>query len=118
MITELRKDKDLTIVHLYARSIDINNSEDISEKLKLTIKKTSRIIVDLGDIQYIDSSGLRVILNFYHLTKKIGMQLCLVNKSSAVKALFDLVYLDKILYVSDSLENALRVSQKEYLEAV
>lgn len=68
----------------------------------------ARIIVDLEDVDYIDSSGLGALIS--HRTKllKSNGDLAVINPSSVVRKVFQLTRLDVFFPIFESMEEAMR----------
>ena len=79
-------DDGLTI-HLSGR-VDSGNAQDVEEAIKQMVDGRSgdQIVLDLEDLEYVSSAGLRVILR---LAKSAGT-FKIVNASSAVYEIFDM----------------------------
>ena len=61
-----------------------------------------RILLNLGDVNYIDSAGLGALISSYTTTKRQGGQLKLVNLT---KRIHDLLAITKLITVFDTYDN-------------
>lgn len=61
------------------------------------IAENKRLVLDLSDVSYLDSSGLGMIVGVYISAKKARCQLKLINLSPRVKEIFTLTRLDEAL---------------------
>jgi anti-sigma B factor antagonist len=61
-----------------------------------------RILLNLGDVSYIDSAGLGALISGYTTVKREGGQLKLVNLTKRIK---DLLAITKLITVFDTYEN-------------
>ncbi|MCH2208129.1 MAG: STAS domain-containing protein [Lentisphaerales bacterium] len=113
MIVEYLKHQGITVVHLNLMRLDAENAEETLEQLKFTLNKTEHLIIDLSSMEYMDSSGLGVLLNCYREQKAEGNEIFIVAVTPMVKTLFDLVYMEKIIKVFGDLKTAIR-STKNY----
>jgi anti-sigma B factor antagonist len=68
-----------------------------------------KILLNLGDVSYIDSAGLGAIISCYTTSKREGGQLRLVNLTKKVK---DLLTITKLITIFEPYE-----SEKEALES-
>ncbi len=66
------------------------------------------LVLDLSDVDYVSSAGLREIMNALARTKKSGGNLCLVNPSPRVKELLELTGLDHHLGIFATRDEALQ----------
>lgn len=68
-----------------------------------------KILLNLGDVSYIDSAGLGALISSYATTKREGGQLKLVNLTRRVQ---DLLAITKLITVFDTFE-----SEKEAIDS-
>jgi anti-sigma B factor antagonist len=61
-----------------------------------------KILLNLGDISYIDSAGLGALISSYTTTKRAGGQLKLVNLTKRIQ---DLLAITKLITVFDTFDN-------------
>lgn len=65
------------------------------------------LVLDLGAVEFIDSVGLGVIVGARRRTRANGGDIVLARVSAAVRALFELVELDRIFAVDVDLDTAI-----------
>ncbi|WP_425455864.1 anti-sigma F factor antagonist [Ectobacillus funiculus] len=70
-------------------------------------KQIHHIILNLGSLSFMDSSGLGVILGRYKHIKSLGGEMVVCAISPAVKRLFEMSGLFKIIRLEESEQNAL-----------
>ena len=61
-----------------------------------------RILLNLGDVNYIDSAGLGALISSYTTTKRQGGQLKLVNLTKRIQ---DLLAITKLITVFETYDN-------------
>lgn len=61
-----------------------------------------QILLNLGDVNYIDSAGLGALISSYTTTKRQGGQLKLVNLTKRIQ---DLLAITKLITVFDTYDN-------------
>jgi anti-sigma B factor antagonist len=71
---------------------------------------TELIIVDLRGLEFMDSSGLHVLVQAHQRLHDAGRRLALVRASANVQRLFDLTGLSDTLTIVDSPGDALEVA--------
>jgi anti-sigma B factor antagonist len=76
--------------------LDINAAPQLEEKLKDSLTGVSCLIIDLKDLEYISSAGLRVIL---YAQKTMGRQGSMVikNANEGVMDVFEMTGFDDIV---------------------
>lgn len=62
-------------------------------------RRPKRVILDLGSIDFMDSSGLGLVMGRYALIRKMNGDLILRNPSQRVKKIFDLSGLDRMIHM-------------------
>ena len=91
--------------------IDLHVSPRISEKLAEMIKaKSSRVIVDLSRVTYIDSSGLAVLISAMQDVEEYGGRFALAGLQENVKTIFETARLDKVFLMYPHVDAALAAS--------
>jgi len=74
----------------------------IKERIKdLLADGQKRILLNLGDVSYIDSAGLGALISSYTTSKREGAQLRLVNLTKRIQ---DLLSITKLITVFDTYE--------------
>jgi anti-sigma B factor antagonist len=98
---------DVCIVGISGR-MDSLNSKDIEAKMNLLIENdTAKIIIDLADVDYISSVGLRVLLAALKKQKQKQGSIKLVSLQPFVSDIFKMTGFDKIFSIYSNQEAAL-----------
>ena len=88
--------------------IDGSNATAFEEAMRNAISETDRaVIVDLRELAYISSAGLRVIIIFAKLVKARGAGLALCGLSEQILDVFRISGFDKIVPIHDTPDDAL-----------
>jgi anti-anti-sigma factor len=102
-----RKEKDVLVVSLKGR-LDAVTSPVLEKDLMESIGGGERImVVDLGDLDYISSAGLRTILASTKRLKEKQGRLLLASLKSVVKEVFEISGFSSIIPIYDSVDSAL-----------
>lgn len=91
---EQQKDNDKLICKL-SGWLDPNTSPDLLCKIDLV--DTKFLIFDMSDVEYVFSSGIRVMLIFQKMIEEKGGILKLINVPEQIRDVFEDTGLDKIL---------------------
>jgi anti-sigma B factor antagonist len=98
-ITELQletvKSSEEILVRCTGR-IDSSTSSNFQGTIRALIPGTKRIVVDLTDVNYMDSSGLGAMVGLYVSARRQECELRLINLNQRLKDLFRLTKLAKI----------------------
>ena len=83
--------------------VEVNGEINISSspELKKAFDKfqTSKVVINMTRVGYIDSSGLATLVELLKKTKVKGGSLTLTNLSDKVKSVFEITKLDKLFGV-------------------
>ncbi|HHV78111.1 MAG TPA: anti-sigma factor antagonist [Firmicutes bacterium] len=102
MIARPRGELDLSTAGEFKLSID----------RELDARKIVRLLIDLSEVSFMDSSGLGAILGRYRKLSLLGGKLFLIAPHGAVKSMLELSGIDRIVPVYDSEEECLRQIQR------
>jgi anti-anti-sigma factor len=89
--------------------IDLHNSPEVRTAiLDLLAKKTiKRLVLNLSQVPYMDSSAIAVLVEALQKLRPIGGQVMLVDLQPRVKGLLQIARLDSIFHIADSEQQAL-----------
>ena len=68
-----------------------------------------RLLFDLGDLEYLSSYGLRIILNAAKKIKMMGGKIILCSLIKNVKEIFDISGFGANIPIADSVESGIKV---------
>ncbi len=106
LITELRGDVLVARISDYER-LDAHISREFKEKIMEQIKNGYvNIIVDLHNIQVVDSSGLGALVSIMKNAKVRDGDIKLVACNPTILALLDITRLNKVFGIYNTLEEA------------
>ncbi len=87
--------------------IDINSSPEMREAFEdIAIAKTMKVVVNLSNVSYVDSSGLATLVEMLKKTRSYGGKLRLASLAPKVKSLFEITKLEKLFDIFDTEEEA------------
>ena len=90
MKIDKRKDDNLTVLKPHGR-LDSQDGPVFEQTIEKTIESgNSSIVIDMSEISYISSHGLRVILTGAKLAKAAGGRLAICSSQEIVKKVFDI----------------------------
>ena len=89
---------DLCVIRL-AGEVDFANVDDISDWLLSAMDKSPRprIQIDLTDLDYVDSSGIRCFILAHRHAASRGVELSVVNPQLAVRRVLQATGVDQVL---------------------
>jgi len=86
---------DEVLVHCHGRVVSATSSI-LQDKVRAVLPGSTRVVLDLTDVTYMDSSGLGSLVGLYVSAKRAGSSLKLINLSERVKQLLKLTQLAAI----------------------
>ena len=105
-ITE-RTEETIPVV-LITGDIDLESSPKLREFLKpLSSKKTPLLLLDFSGVNYIDSSGLATLIEYFQAVQGFKGKLALACLSPRVKNVFEIVRLEQIFSLHPDVPSAL-----------
>ena len=96
-----------TAIVSVAGEIDFSRSPDLQRGLQEVVDRDpQRILIDLSDVAYMDSSGVASLVKLLSRTKKKDVTLRLAGLSEKVRSIFEITRLDGVFDIYDTLEDA------------
>jgi anti-sigma B factor antagonist len=89
-------DGDAGTVVTVSGEIDLESCVDLRAALA-TLDGSGNVLLDLGDVSYIDSTGLRVLLTARDAAEKAGGSLRVATTSNIVARLIEITGADELL---------------------
>ncbi len=89
---EARSDSTWSILSLQGE-VDISTVDALEEQIDQCLKQGSRLILDLSGVSFIDSTGLRLVINTRERLSE-GGELALVAQDGPVTRLLEITGLD------------------------
>ncbi len=102
------EDKNGVAVFSVTGDIDINSSPDVKKAFENILNdKKDKVIINLKEVNYVDSSGLATIVEILKNLRTYGGKLKLTNLSPKVLGLFEITKLDKLFDIMAGEEEAI-----------
>lgn len=96
-----------TIVGLRGE-LDLAAADELRARLRAACHATeNRLIIDLAELTFIDSTGLSILVDFHEKTRQAGGAMVLVAPPPSVVRVLDITGLDKYLLTADRLADAI-----------
>jgi anti-anti-sigma factor len=107
---ETKRVGDITIFKLNEKKLDTNISGLLKGEftMMLKVEGVSKLIIDLSGVESCDSSGLSAILVANRILSSGEGQIRLAAPSEKVHTLIRITQLDRVLLVTDSVEQAIK----------
>jgi len=83
--------------------VDLTSSPQVRQTLLETVKNKdhSRVVIDLSDVSFMDSSGVATLVEALQAQRKAGGKLVLFGLQDRVRGIFEIARLDSIFTIVD-----------------
>lgn len=114
MVIELQEKEGVRIARFAELSrFTLAVTEEVKNELKPVLNQAHvKLILDMQDIDFIDSSGIGCIISLVKAAKSNGSAFILCNLNKEVSDVFDLLHLRMILDIHPGLESAIQSLKK------
>ncbi len=105
---EIKRQDDIVIFKVAESRFDSQISGLVKGELTILLnaEEIKKLVFDLSDVEYCDSSGLSAILLAFRMLHDEGGELRIAGAQKNVKALIEISQLDRILKLTDTVEEA------------
>ena len=103
---EIIEKPDACVV-VFSGEIDLESSPVAREILIKCFENTKKVIVDLSEVSYIDSSGVASLVEALQAAKKGGGVFALAATSEPTRRVLELARLDKVFTMFESVDEGL-----------
>ncbi|MBL0926124.1 MAG: STAS domain-containing protein [Phycisphaerales bacterium] len=105
---ELKVEKlDNAVVVSPTGDIDLSCSRDFQQWLKKSLEsRPPRLIVDLANVPYMDSSGVATLVEAMQIARRQSTKLVLSGLQPKVRSIFEIARLDRVFTLAADLNQA------------
>ena len=97
MTIEIKRNADVTTIELVGR-LDTTTAPALDKTINEDIGDTKNLVLDIKELEYISSAGLRVLLSAQKKMQKIG-SMKVINVCEAVMEVFEMTGFADILVI-------------------
>jgi anti-sigma B factor antagonist len=103
------RELDKTVIFDVSGDIDLANSPTVRKALLREVreKRTPRVVINLSQVRYIDSSGVASLVEGLRASRDVGSRFILFGLSTSAREVLQLSRLLKIFEIYDNEEQAL-----------
>lgn len=99
--------EDDTMIVRPLGEIDLGRSPSLRQQLSQAMSGDfDRMIIDLSDVPYMDSSGVATLVEAMQLSRRAGSKLVLCGLQDKVRSIFEIARLDTVFTIVDDREAA------------
>ncbi|MDR3438431.1 STAS domain-containing protein [Telmatospirillum sp.] len=88
--------------------IDLQNSPEVRREILACLADGKDVVVDLADVDYIDSSGIACLVEAFQTARHQGTRFSLAAVSPAALRVLKLARLDEVFVIRDQVADAVR----------
>jgi anti-sigma B factor antagonist len=110
---EIKKEPEYTHIIVHGE-VDLYNANELKDKVHMATDRapSPNLIVDLKDVEYIDSTGLGILIGIKRRTNENNGKLILVLYSDRISKLFEITGLNKIFTITRGIDDAFAALRK------
>lgn len=113
MKLRIEQSGNVTVIHVESNHLDAGNTTQFRNAVSEAIAGRKGVLIDLTDVQFVDSSGLGALLSCLRQISADGGRLRLCGISRTVRSLFELVRMHRVFEIHQSREEALSAFTSE-----
>ena len=99
--------KDILVIALHGKIMGGPESAGFNERVKEAITQgQNRVVVDLGETEWMNSSGLGLLMSGYTALRNAGGEMKLARPSKEIQSLFTITKLNLLFKTHTSVEEA------------
>jgi anti-anti-sigma factor len=88
--------------------VDLANASDLRAHLKAVAQNDTNLILDMGDLRYMDSSGIQTLVDAHRTFKQTNRQMALASVPPMIQKILNITGVDRLVPVFASIETALK----------
>jgi len=96
------------IVAIHVQALDASNAKEFKKDIAPMLESNADILLDMSKLEFLDSSGIGTILACLKALRESGHQLKLYSLTKAVRSVFELVRMHRLIDIYNTREEALR----------
>ncbi len=103
--------ENVAVVKVPGRTLEASNVEEFKRNMAPILDKNTSVVLDIQNLEFVDSSGLGAFLSCLRLLNVAGGELKISGMRKPVVALFELVRMHRICDVFDTVDEAVKAFQ-------
>jgi anti-sigma B factor antagonist len=106
MTTIIKNEGDISIISLTG-SLDTNTSKEAEDQINKLLEEGSiKLLIDLTDLDYVSSSGLRILLSISKKLKSLRGEMRICGLNETVNEVFEISGFTMIFKIIKTIEEA------------
>jgi anti-sigma B factor antagonist len=87
--------------------VDLANASELQAHLKAVVQAEENLIVDMSNLRYLDSSGIKVLLEAHQQFTQIKRRMVLAAAAVTVQKVLNITGIDQLISMFPTVEEAL-----------
>lgn len=101
-------EKDFTEIVMKGKLLSTYEGEPILQQLKSESVDSPKIIINLTELQYVNSEGISLLLKIFTYARNLGGEVVITNVSTDLRNLFIITKLNSIFSIFETKEEAIQ----------
>lgn len=106
MNVSVKSEGEVSVITI-AGSIDSNTAPALQQQVMAATSETNKVIMDLSNVSFVSSAGLRVLLMVYRLVKSKSGKVILVGVSEEIEGVMSMTGFINFFVLTATLQEAL-----------
>lgn len=98
---DVRREPDRVVLVLHGE-LDLASAPLLQSEIEQSAKESEQTVLDMRDLEFIDSTGLRIVLSAHQQAREQGRELALTHVQKQVKRLLSITRVDEHLRIIDA----------------
>ncbi len=107
MKIEKINEKDVVIIKIASKMLDVPKVSEFKETVLPLVKKQEKVLFDLEELFFVDSSGCGAILSCIRQVNADDGEIKICNTNKRVRTLFELIRMHKIVDIYNTRQEAM-----------
>jgi anti-sigma B factor antagonist len=88
-------------------AFSLANANEFQQELNKAVSCENNpiLVVDMAQVDFLDSAGLMVLINGFSLAKSLGRRFIICSLAPSVRMIFELTQLDRVFEIFESKDN-------------
>lgn len=99
---------NVLVLELEVEHLDAANVRTIKEQLSQLMQDHKNVVMDMSQLQFVDSSGLGALISCLRQAKAANGDFRLCNMTQTVRSLFELMRMHRVFNIYESRPQAVR----------
>lgn len=101
------EERNCKVFHLKGRLMDQQQADRLMDTLDSELKGDHKtVVLDMGELQYMNSTGLNILINVLTRTRNAGGDTLIAAVSNSVRQLFVVTKLDTVFTITSTVDEA------------